>query len=54
MVSFFIWTDSGICSGVKQFCTLVGTADISLGVFSTKVAAENRDMGKFAPREYTE
>lgn len=51
---FCIWTDLGICYGVKRFSTLVGAADTSLEVISTKVAVENMGVAKFAQREYTE
>lgn len=54
MGNFCIWTDLGICYGVKRFSTLVGAADTSLEVISTKVAVENIRVAKFAQREYTE
>lgn len=54
MGNFSIWTDFGICYGVKSFSTLVRAADTFLEVISTQVAVENMGVAKFAQREYTE
>ena len=52
--SFFIWTDSGNCYGVKCFYIVVRAAFISLGVISAKVAVDNMGVAKIVQKGYTE